>query len=931
MRLVEKYIPLAEINCMAKIEMSGRMISKEFLEEFTRIFRITPRYSIPPRINNIHYWPARRPTVPSRFLTLYTFLSADFTDEQKIKKALGVEILMERIKMQERISPIIYMVKPDIKTVREIVSKQNAVVVDPMAGGGAIPLESLRLGFRTIIGDLNPLAYLLLKATIEYPARYGSELFKRTLDEAKRLINWAKSEFSSIFPQNGGRCTIFLRLYRHQCNSLIPIFHSQKLSKTRKFYFVLDDDNRIVRVNLESGIELQKGICPFCKMPYNEHSAMSKWVEKHKTLIDKILSPPIDEDALYEMLTETYLPIAIQVSKSKYLDASEEPQYYYKAVKALANYVSELSSAGLLLDELIPMNKIPRQNEFFNKVIEQGITSWHYLLSPRQLYVFLKLIHYVRQRIETLMYSDKEFGVAVGLYLALGISKYLAYNTMLSSWNASEGVARDLPAFKRASLKPDFVEIYPHIFSLPWVFEIDVAESGKSYLTRGGILPVLKHLCENLQGLNDRVKIYLWDARKLSYALPKHSIDLIHVDPPYLEQQDYSGISEFFWVFLRRMLLPAIMQGYLFRNDEVKVSGWSPLSDEAPRDKEIPEASVIVRSNGKRTAELFWKGMNEFFKSAYDVLKDDGYFLIWFTHSSNDAWENLFRYLYLNGFIAAKTWQIWSESPQRMVSNFVSSFFTSMVIVAKKGKRETILTPDAEAFIRAVDNAVRDSLETTWSIYDGLTREAVVMALADGQAVATKFELAGQIPEFSFSMLFDNATRYAIESLLRHVASKYGIERLYEEYVSTADVDSILYLLALLTMPEGMPFVPHDFFEKVKKIIRAKGFLLKKKSIKIYEVPIGRALIEYAGVRKHRHTAIRATELILMAVKDVPRLGSKRFADVIVNEGSFSKTDVAYALFMLKILKQSFLNILGVTPLIKDSIIDSLEEIIRRM
>jgi len=55
-----------------------------------------------------------------------------------------------------------------------------------MAGGGSIPLESLRLGFHTIAAEYNPVAYLILKATLEYPAKFGMKLYHEV--KAKELI-----------------------------------------------------------------------------------------------------------------------------------------------------------------------------------------------------------------------------------------------------------------------------------------------------------------------------------------------------------------------------------------------------------------------------------------------------------------------------------------------------------------------------------------------------------------------------------------------------------------------------------------------------------------------------------------------------------------------------------------------------------------------
>jgi adenine-specific DNA methylase len=53
---------------------------------------------------------------------------------------------------------------------------KDIAVIDPMAGGGSIPLESARLGFRTLANEYNPVACTVLEATMDYPFRFGKEL-----------------------------------------------------------------------------------------------------------------------------------------------------------------------------------------------------------------------------------------------------------------------------------------------------------------------------------------------------------------------------------------------------------------------------------------------------------------------------------------------------------------------------------------------------------------------------------------------------------------------------------------------------------------------------------------------------------------------------------------------------------------------------------
>ena len=57
--------------------------------------------------------------------------------------------------------------------VRECNGERPPKLLDPFAGGGAIPLEGLRLGCEVEASDLNPVATLILKGTVEYPQKYG--------------------------------------------------------------------------------------------------------------------------------------------------------------------------------------------------------------------------------------------------------------------------------------------------------------------------------------------------------------------------------------------------------------------------------------------------------------------------------------------------------------------------------------------------------------------------------------------------------------------------------------------------------------------------------------------------------------------------------------------------------------------------------------
>jgi len=78
----------------------------------------------------------------------------------------------------------------------------NVVVLDPTAGGGSIPFEALRLGCKVIANDLNPVATVILHATLDYPARYGPGFTQDIEKWGKKLLEGADSELTPYFPDN---------------------------------------------------------------------------------------------------------------------------------------------------------------------------------------------------------------------------------------------------------------------------------------------------------------------------------------------------------------------------------------------------------------------------------------------------------------------------------------------------------------------------------------------------------------------------------------------------------------------------------------------------------------------------------------------------------------------------------------------------------
>lgn len=111
------------------------------------------------------------------------------------------------------------------------------LVVDPFAGGGAIPLEALRVGADAFASDLNPIPVLLNKVTLEYIPRYG----QRLVDEVRKWGTWvqeeAERELAELYPSDRGTTPIayiWARTINCEgpgCGATVPLVKSLWLGK----------------------------------------------------------------------------------------------------------------------------------------------------------------------------------------------------------------------------------------------------------------------------------------------------------------------------------------------------------------------------------------------------------------------------------------------------------------------------------------------------------------------------------------------------------------------------------------------------------------------------------------------------------------------------------------------------------------------------
>lgn len=165
-------------------------------------------------ISTLHIWPARRPLAACRAALIATLLpdpSAQPRPDGMNDEDWHKEIIRQRQELCEKIGgKIVKKIEKKRMPSGQVVEREKEVteggilhwgretenpadlewfrkeirkayggrapkVLDPFAGGGAIPLEAMRLGCEATAVDINPVAWFILKCTLEYPQKLAGK------------------------------------------------------------------------------------------------------------------------------------------------------------------------------------------------------------------------------------------------------------------------------------------------------------------------------------------------------------------------------------------------------------------------------------------------------------------------------------------------------------------------------------------------------------------------------------------------------------------------------------------------------------------------------------------------------------------------------------------------------------------------------------
>ncbi|QGP91458.1 hypothetical protein MGLY_07910 [Neomoorella glycerini] len=624
-------------------------------------------------------------------------------------------------------------------------------VLDPTTGGGSIPFEAMRLGHRVIANELNPVAAVILHATLDYPARFGLNLLKDLEKWGNRLVSHVEQQMADVTPfsplpreelehlrRHCSKCPEVVSqfdgpeqdqiglLYCRQvtcphCGGEAPLLNTCWLAKEGDKWgvrIVTDGRKRGGKVRFETyrvrgnrgpngedpnfaTVKDGVGLCVHCRqaIPADEIKAQARGESPHGRWQDRLYcvvavrhQPKLDKHGRPQRYTSGERAGEIKTEKVRFFRPPNEGDLaaLAEAEKRLAERWPGWERQGLIPTENLPQGYNTQQPLSF------GMTRWCDMFTPRQLLGHLILVEELnRLKSEILKELGKERGRAVVTYLQFVIDKCVDYNSKQTRWIPQRAIVSGTFGRHDYSPKWTFGEM---IFSGPnsgaaWALSqvLDAYE---------GIAELVAPLHDKLVGTAPPVSIRCGTAAHMD--LPERSVDLICIDPPYYNNVQYSEMSDYFYVWQRRTLHDLYPDLFLRR--------LTNKTDEAV-------ANPTRHGSAGQAAKEYERLMGEIFAECMRVLKDEGIMTIMFTHKTQEAWEALTRSLIVNGWVITSSFPIESEFKQSLRIKDYAAATSSIFLTCRK-------------------RGATDSIPATWSGFGGTgvaqrVREAVRQGLKE--------------------------------------------------------------------------------------------------------------------------------------------------------------------------------------------------------
>lgn len=623
-------------------------------------------------------------------------------------------------------------------------------VLDLFAGGGAIPLEALRLGCEAYAVDLNPVAHIIENATLVYPQRYGTpdksakgsgrdHSWAGLADEVRHWGNWVlsrvKSQVADLYPlipgpkskipkgqQEGhlwkkdtdsevatGKLLPIAYLWTRtvacknpSCGASVPMARQHWLCKKDgrlvalkpvvskrnvSFEIVESSNTKSLGFDPDEGSQRGNATCPCCG-----------------TVADiDYVREQASADRMGKQLTAVVCTRPGARGKV-YLSASQAASYVPFDDPMRGRLKDLCVSANLQIpSEPIEANPRSMDTQHF------GFRQWADLFPLRPLLTLMTIaaeIVAAEKAMSTLGY-DPGRAKAVATALAAALDRESEDLSSLCRWNATAEKMQGTFGRQALPMVWDYCEINPFGGSVgDWSSLIDLEVNGIEACVAFPGRPA-----EVVRGSATALK---W---------PDAYFDAVITDPPYYDNVSYSNLSDFFYVWLKRSI------GHLYPEHFA--------AQASPKKNEIIAAAYRHGGDKQKSRRAYETMMAQAFREACRVLKPGAPLVVVYAHKTTLGWATLVDALRRAGFTVTEAWPLDTEMKSRLVAIETSSLASSIFLVARK--RTTEVTGKYEADVRVeLETIIRERVSSLWEL--GISgADLVIACLGAGLRAFTRY------------------------------------------------------------------------------------------------------------------------------------------------------------------------------------------------
>ncbi len=803
-RLIENWLPINEVSIEA-VREGGALAGH-------------------PPVNQMHVWWARRPLIASRAAVAASMLSTD-ADRSRFLANIGTttEVVaarrkMDAIKAEGGWSDVSFPNKRAFLHNPDFLIDDTAtspIVLDVTAGGGSIPFEAGRLGFRTIANELNPVACFILRTTCQWPQQHGPALLEHYGQQPNLTGNWSgiagrylarvAELLNSVYPDeaepewmvkwndehnNAIQKNRIVQAKRYvwaylfactiacpACQVVIPLSPNWKLDSKGKGIRVIPDIGArqcsfalVDTAAEQSPGTVKDGIatCPSCGATTPKGYIATQAQQGH---LGHQLYCVIHNDQ-WQGLTKAGKPkkrLTTQRSFRVTTPADED------SIRRAKHRLAELAESWEY-DDILPTEDVPDGNKT-ETPRQYGMPRWIDMFNARQ-----QLAHgYCVQAFHELVNEDRANGdlnetrQAAWGYIALALDKMINRNSVVTRWDAGKSIVAGTFDSHDFGMKWSYAEMAITIrgLGLEWAIA-DMADCIRQLTRMAGhdTAPAGQFIAAAESRAAPPTKVIQGDARDL--PLDDASVDCIVFDPPYEENVCYAELSDFFYVWLKRTagyMFPDDFTDYLTEKDQEAISSPARFKTRAAKGK---SAKTLALAD-------YQEKMAEIFAECRRVVKPDGIMTVMFNHKSTAAWDALTVALINTGFAITRTWPVKTEAESSIHIKDKAAVRTTILLVCRPREGNAFPKPWHEVE-ELIAQAVRDDIRDNLSQADLRPIDLYLSAFGPALRVisehwGTERESANpEHPEAPFTVTPTDALQVARREVSRHRAQEISRE-----------------------------------------------------------------------------------------------------------------------------------------------------------